>query len=567
MEIIDSLVVLLSLDATGVKKGQKDAEDALKKTGAAADKTQKEIEAANKRVAESYKKVQDGILALTGAIVGAVAGADFVQYLTKNDQAVGKLATNVGSTTQEVTTLRGAFRLMGAQASEADNALTGMNKILEDLKNTGTSGALFGLQMTGTDIGRLREATTYYDRYSVLADALSKKSMQDAQYWGAQAGFSPEMVYMLHQGSDAFRKLWEQAEKFSHQSPEDTAAAARRTVAFARLDLTMESLGRHISTEVSPAFEGFANTAQSVLGYLGGNTPVATGMVVALTAAFVSLNATSLAAVITKVGALTGGLSASAMAANSLLGALSGIAKVLGLAGLTHAVLSFLDPNDSLGAAIDREIPGAAAVDNFFGHMGMGRTYAQQDAYYASKKTGPAMSDDMKAIIADAETKWGLPPGLVASVIDTESRGKVGAVSQKGAMGLMQLMPATAAALGVTDPFDPAQNIGGGAHLLHDLLTATGGDLSMALAAYNWGIGNLAKQGFANRPPETRNYVDSVLAGLNQQHGAGRGSISLSFGDVHVKTTASHMSGVGADLHNSVLSKLALASPSNTALN
>ena len=103
-------------------------------------------------------------------------------------------------------------------------------------------------------------------------------------------------------------------------------------------------------------------------------------------------------------------------------------------------------------------------------------------------------------------------PALVRAVIANESGFDARAVSSAGAQGLMQLMPATAAAYGVANPFDPAQNVLGGTSYLRDLLDRFGGDFRSALAAYNAGPGAVARYGGVPPFAETRAYVERVMA-------------------------------------------------------
>jgi hypothetical protein len=119
----------------------------------------------------------------------------------------------------------------------------------------------------------------------------------------------------------------------------------------------------------------------------------------------------------------------------------------------------------------------------------------------------PALSPTELAEAAAA--KYGIPPALIRSVMAQESAGRTSAVSPKGAIGLMQLMPGTARDLGV-DPYDPVQNVDGGARLLRDLLVKYDHGLWHALAAYNAGEG--AVQKYNGVPPyrETVNYVKRI---------------------------------------------------------
>ncbi|OEU71374.1 MAG: hypothetical protein BA874_09900 [Desulfuromonadales bacterium C00003068] len=119
-------------------------------------------------------------------------------------------------------------------------------------------------------------------------------------------------------------------------------------------------------------------------------------------------------------------------------------------------------------------------------------------------------------LIDQVAERVGLPANLIRSVVSTESSFKHDAVSPVGAQGLMQLMPRTAEELGVNDSFDPQQNLLGGSRYLKGLLEKYDGDLDHALAAYNWGQGNVDRKGLEHMPTETRNYIAKVKQVVSQ---------------------------------------------------
>ncbi|MDQ2686773.1 MAG: lytic transglycosylase domain-containing protein [Armatimonadota bacterium] len=110
----------------------------------------------------------------------------------------------------------------------------------------------------------------------------------------------------------------------------------------------------------------------------------------------------------------------------------------------------------------------------------------------------------------------GLTPALVRAVIKTESDGNPRCVSRAGAMGLMQLMPANVREAGISDPFDPEQNIAAGTQQLSGLMKQYGGDLDLTLAGYNAGPGNVKKYGGVPPFAETQNYIRKVRAAMGK---------------------------------------------------
>jgi soluble lytic murein transglycosylase-like protein len=115
-------------------------------------------------------------------------------------------------------------------------------------------------------------------------------------------------------------------------------------------------------------------------------------------------------------------------------------------------------------------------------------------------------------LINDAARREDVKPSIVQAVIETESAARPCAVSPKGAQGLMQLMPATASDLNVTDPFDAKQNVDAGTKLLKSLLTRYSDDLTLALGAYNAGAARVDKDGGVPDFPETRGYIQRILS-------------------------------------------------------
>lgn len=121
----------------------------------------------------------------------------------------------------------------------------------------------------------------------------------------------------------------------------------------------------------------------------------------------------------------------------------------------------------------------------------------------------------LSSLVASTAREYKVKPGLVYAVIDAESGGDPAAISRAGAMGLMQLMPATSAQYGVMNPFDPTANVDGGVHYLRDLLHRYHNNVTYALAAYNAGPGTVDAAHGVPAIPETRAYVARITAALH----------------------------------------------------
>ena len=149
----------------------------------------------------------------------------------------------------------------------------------------------------------------------------------------------------------------------------------------------------------------------------------------------------------------------------------------------------------------------AAEINQYLDHEG------NAAASSPAASPGKIFSErEINAAIDEAAARHNVDPSLVRAVIKVESNFNPNAVSRKGAMGLMQLMPQTAHQLKVTNPFDPGQNVDAGVRHLKQLMESYGGDVKLTLAAYNAGQGAVSRSNGIPHFAETRKYVNRITA-------------------------------------------------------
>jgi soluble lytic murein transglycosylase-like protein len=154
------------------------------------------------------------------------------------------------------------------------------------------------------------------------------------------------------------------------------------------------------------------------------------------------------------------------------------------------------------GQSLTSPLPGTASPQTTISPLAETGAATPPDTHTSGR-------DWLEPIIAKASGQYGVNADLIRAVIRTESNFNPQAVSPAGARGLMQLMPATARGLGVSDSFNPEQNVMAGTRFLRDLLQRYDGNLDSALAAYNWGSGNMDRRP-EQMPRETRDYLVRV---------------------------------------------------------
>ncbi len=182
-----------------------------------------------------------------------------------------------------------------------------------------------------------------------------------------------------------------------------------------------------------------------------------------------------------------------------------GVVVALGLAAAPRAAAQIYTRRNANGVVEATNVPD---------EPGFRLTYPGKGTLIHSRSFRRAYRGEYDGHVADAAQAYGVSVELIHAIIQVESEYDALAVSSKGAQGLMQLMPFTARRFGVSDPFDPRQNIFGGVQYLRVLLDLFGGDVALAAAGYN--AGENAVQRYRGVPPyrETRQYVQKVQARL-----------------------------------------------------
>lgn len=198
-------------------------------------------------------------------------------------------------------------------------------------------------------------------------------------------------------------------------------------------------------------------------------------------------------------------------------------------------IVSYLDAggkrvfinSDPLPAARSSKAPLLRAAAAGFTPRTTQASFAASPEMSAAEQANREKIEDM---IREVSDRYRVDPALVRAVIQTESNWNSSAISRKGALGLMQLVPGTAQQMGVSNAFDPKQNLDGGVRYLHTLLERYNGDLDKALAAYNAGPAAVDRAGGIPAYRETRNYVQKVT---DSYYRPGSDRIPRAFGGQH----------------------------------
>jgi len=514
--IIDALVVTLGLDSSGFKKGEKEAADAQKRFVRESEVSAKQIAAQAKVMTEGFRRVRNELLGLFAVAIGANGLKDFIANSVKGQAQLGYLSKNLGMSARQLDAWGKVARTVGGTAQDFQQGFQNMAAGIEEFKLTGNSNVVAMFKQLGVNIQDASGKLKGYDQLLMEvadADKFKKGTPQDQLFIFNQLGLGEPMLKLARKGGQAVHDSFQEMYRLSHVTDESTKAAQEAQKNWGLFTDELQAVGDSIFNSTSPALvqatedlrdlgkwindhhaeiekffsdmvKGSEDFASSIRSIAGGNL------------------GDNLGTLATSISALAGALALLAAKGGGGLGVLGR----LGLLGGSYY------GGHKIGEQINKHIEGTPVGDL------IGSTVTHVWAALGSKDA-QASVDAMNRYEGDQklealEKKYQLPPGLLDSVWNVESARGKNMVSSAGAKGHFQFMDATAKQYGVGNPFNFDQSAEGAARMYRDLLDANGGDLDRALAAYNWGQGNLSRKGLDAAPGETVDYIRKVKAGM-----------------------------------------------------
>lgn len=555
---LDRLTAVMENVAQAFDTGEKKSSEALDKTGKKADKTAKDMEASGKKAASFFSSIRAQVLALAGVTLSLGGLKSFVTGFTSNLNQLATAADAFGMSAKSLDGWTKAGEAFGVSANEIVGAFSRINDAKARLKSglgldPQLQSLLLAANQAGANIDLGRDGTE--DIVRKLAAAFPNLNKDQQQAYGSELGYGYAAQQWFGSGH-ALRDV----DRFTARSGVDDqsiAAARKFRQQWAEISQAFEKTGYILFNALLPYIKQFNAWLNDLANWMAQHPDE---IKAAVQGVFDVLS--SIVGIAGEAANAVGGwqnailLLVSASVGGKLLSLFKGLSGALmGPAGLIAALVALeefvIKPLEEKYPALKNN-PVADALNNLpfsdkvegwgksahdwvkdtFGiNLPRGDGYGQDQAptQFAQSvrrpqptKAGEEMLAWLQPKLSKLEETFGLPAGLLRSMVITESGGDTQAVSKAGAKGPFQFMPGTAKDFGLVgdDVFDPEKSAHAAARYMSQLLKMFDGDLGKALAAYNWGQGNVERKGLGSAPQETREYVPKVLSNLPQP-GAG----------------------------------------------
>jgi Transglycosylase SLT domain len=503
--IIDSLLITMGMDTTAYRKGQREVEDGARKVNEAERSRGKESAAASKAMAEGFRVARNELMSLVGIALGATGIKQFFANMVTGQAVLGRVAKDVGMSARELDAWGKAAETAGGSAEGLQGSLQAIAGGFQEAALTGKSSvvdAFVAMQIPIKDAaGQLRPMN---DLLMDLSKSMQRMSPQEQIKLSKMLGIDQGTLDLLRMAPGDLNRTVEQMRQASRVTDESTAAAKKAQAEWSKLKSEMRGVGEEIFAAVIP-----------------GLTQVGTAL---------AKNMHDLMAWLQKYTSIK-------EAAAAIKDSIQATAE--------YALSGGVKPSDRT-----RQSSASGELKQFDSDF---KPYAKAGQVGTEKgrgvKAGNAPTGENSAMFASLEEKHGLPPGTLDRVWSIESgRGK-NMVSSAGATGHFQFMPATAKEYGLTkeDTYDMSKAAPAAAKKLGGLFSRYGGNAQMALSAYNWGEGNLARQGLERAPAETAAYYKRFLS-AGQQSGGSTSTVTTNIQSMTINTKATDAPGVARSL-------------------
>ena len=607
MNVIDALVVTFGIDASEYEKKQKEIATSLTKMGETAGKQ-------TKLIAESGKKAAGAFSALKIEILGALAafgmGAGFKAFIESSmnaQAAAGRTADALGVSVQSLR----AYKLMAAEMGESGDAAVGtLNKVAAGMAaaRRGDISFLATANKYGAGLTMGDSVETAMSKLNRMAYAIRQKyGEQQAIGVLGEIGVSDQLqaIRMTQNPTLNAQDHAEAMRKVGVWTPQQIAQNQKLQKQWADFMRQMDNLKVKIANDIEPALiklgdqfekwvdsggldrlttklEKLFNEVQKIVSALGG----VKGILIEIAAIKVFSWSAGIASTILQLRALTVAARAAKLAAGGagVIPTTAGPAAAAEGKGFFSKLLGGSLLLRSLWTAAwaprPEESPEQfkARIDAQNKKFNASHPGYENSSYWDKWKTvlgitsSPATHAVMSAsgaidrntpndLFAKLEKQNGLPAGLLSSIYSAESSRGKNLVSPKGARGPFQFMPGTAADYGLhgNDVFDLNKSASAAASYLHDLMKMFNGNLQDAVAAYNWGPGNVMRKGLSSMPKETSDYLRRVLgatspgARFGESAAAKSSTTDVHIGSITVQTKATDANGVAKGMQRALL--------------
>ncbi|MES3389892.1 phage tail tape measure protein [Enterobacter hormaechei] len=576
--VIDALLVTLGLDPSAFTAGTNEVTKDLGKLKKESQSTSKAMAEEGKKAAEFFRSIRNEMLALIGVTLTLKGVKDILIDTTHNMADLGRVSTLIGESARTVDAWGNAVKGFGGDAKTMQATMLGLEDSITSFQMTGRgNGTIQAFRSMGIQFmdehGKARKSS---DLLLDVARYFEKvhATPQQARQFGKMAGIDQGTINMLMQGSEATKRYVAEQERNSAVTDRAIRNAQEMERAWASLDSQWQAAKLTLTEALQPQIkqvtqllkEGgdwirdhrgeinqffqelpgkikpIIDDVQQVVDFFGGWETVAKTLIGLQLASWIAGVASALGGLATSLSALaplmatlyyikwlydhkedvgTTFKSSYNYAKNNINDYLRDIGFDVEMnkdrvKGTPQAALDIPGVAPAGGYPQPINLPAGVPAGSYTQSTGEPEQHAQSVKIPRAVGKGAALLGMMAGTFGQLEAKYNLPDGLLKSVATTESGGNQFAVSSAGAQGLFQLMPGTAKGLGLKEgeQFDPQKSSDAAARYLSQLLKQFNGDLKTALAAYNWGPGNVAKKGLGRMPAETQAYLQKVTGGM-----------------------------------------------------